>query len=116
LPPPPWVSAQLRATDPRTVRLASGKVQLVEFFAFWSGPSQAMAPIVQALETEYRYRMNFAHLDIDDPATCIFQSQLGFRTGPHYFLLDPQGRVLRQWVGYVTPAEFRQAFNAALSP
>jgi thiol-disulfide isomerase/thioredoxin len=115
LPPPPWVSAQLHATDPRTVRLASGKVQLVEFFAFWSGPSQAMAPIVQGLEPEYRNRMNFVYLDIDDPATRIFQSQLGFRTEPHFFLLDAQGHILQQWVGYVTPAQFRQAFDAALA-
>ncbi len=115
LPPPPWVSAQLHATDPRTVRLASGKVQLVEFFAFWSGPSQAMAPIVQGLEQEYRYRMNFVYLDIDDPATRSFQSQLGFDTEPHFFLLDAQGHILQQWVGYVTPAQFRQAFNAALA-
>jgi hypothetical protein len=28
-------SAELHATDPSSVTLASGKVQLVEFFAFW---------------------------------------------------------------------------------
>lgn len=28
-------SSELHATDPTTVNLASGKVQLVEFFAFW---------------------------------------------------------------------------------
>lgn len=116
LPPPPWVSAQLYATDPSTVRLASGEVQLVEFFAFWSGPSQAMAPIVQSLEDEYRDRVLFTYLDIDDPATRIFQSQLGFRVEPHFFLLDPQGRILRQWIGYVTPDQFRQAFQSALYP
>jgi hypothetical protein len=32
---PPPVRAELAATDPSTVQLASGKVQLVEFFAFW---------------------------------------------------------------------------------
>jgi thiol-disulfide isomerase/thioredoxin len=91
-------------------------VQLVEFFAYWSGPSQAMAPIVQALEAEYRDQMIFTYLDIDNPATRPFQSQLKFRTEPHFFLLDPQGRILRQWVGYVTPAQFRQAFQEALNP
>jgi hypothetical protein len=42
LPPPyeapqtaPVVRAELEATDPATVNLAAGKVQLVEFFAFW---------------------------------------------------------------------------------
>lgn len=32
---PPPVREELHATDPSTVQLASGEVQLVEFFAFW---------------------------------------------------------------------------------
>jgi hypothetical protein len=31
----PAVRTQMEATDPVTVNLASGKPQLVEFFAFW---------------------------------------------------------------------------------
>jgi thiol-disulfide isomerase/thioredoxin len=106
----------LYASDPSTVRLASGEVQLVEFFAFWSGPSQAMAPTVQSLEDEYREQVLFTYLDIDDPATDTFQSQLGFRVEPHFFLLDPQGHILHQWIGYVTADQFRQAFQSALNP
>lgn len=116
LPPPPWVRVPLRATDPRTVRLASGKVQLIEFFAFWSGPSQAMAPLIQGIENEYRERVNFIYLDIDDPATNYFKRELGFRMEPHFFLLDAQGRILQQWVGYVSVTVLRQALDAALSP
>ncbi len=33
--PPPTVSDELRATDPTTVNLATGKPTLLEFFAFW---------------------------------------------------------------------------------
>jgi hypothetical protein len=33
--PPPPVKTTLEATDPSTVILASGKPQLIEFFAFW---------------------------------------------------------------------------------
>jgi thiol-disulfide isomerase/thioredoxin len=98
------------------VLLASGKVQLVEFFAYWNGPSLAMAPVVQQIEQEYRGKANFVYLDVDDPATKDFQRQLGFRIEPQFFLLDAQGRVLRQWVGYVTLDQFRQALNAALYP
>lgn len=32
---PPPLKTQLEATDPHTVSLASGELQLVEFFAFW---------------------------------------------------------------------------------
>jgi len=96
------------------VKLASGKVQLVEFFAFWSGPSQAMAPLVQALEEAYAGEVNFIYLDIDDPDVTTFERELRFRLEPHFFLLDGQGRVLRQWVGYVTTAELQAAIEDAL--
>lgn len=33
--PTPLGSPELKASDPATVSLAAGKVQLVEFFAFW---------------------------------------------------------------------------------
>jgi outer membrane biosynthesis protein TonB len=33
--PPATIDPNLHATDPGTVSLASGRVQLVEFFAFW---------------------------------------------------------------------------------
>ncbi|MBN1146822.1 MAG: hypothetical protein JXA78_06175 [Anaerolineales bacterium] len=114
LPPPPWVSAELHATDPQAVQLASGRVQLIEFFAYWSGTCQAMAPIVHGLEGDYATRMNFIYLDIDDPANLHFKRELGFRMEPHFFLLDAQGRVLRQWIGYVSRQQFIQAFNDAL--
>jgi thiol-disulfide isomerase/thioredoxin len=114
IPPPPWVSANLQATDPDSVELASGRVQLIWFFAFWDGPSQAMAPLVHGLEEQYGERMNFIYLDIDDPDTATFKDALGYRAQPHFFLLDVYGNVLQQWQGYVSVAEFQQAFEAAL--
>jgi thiol-disulfide isomerase/thioredoxin len=102
------------ATDPATVQLASGKVQLVEFFAFWDGTSQAMAPVVLGLETAYGDKMYFVYLDIDNPATAKFQEQLGFQMQPQFFLLDEQGNVIKQWSGSVDETELRAAIDAAL--
>ena len=96
------------------MKLAAGKPQLVMFFAFWSGISQAMAPVVHSLEAQYPDRVIFTYLDIDDPATQSFKQQLGFRVEPHFFLLDAQGNVIKQWVGYVTYDQLRQALDAAL--
>jgi thioredoxin-like negative regulator of GroEL len=86
----------------------------VEFFAFWSGPSLAMAPLVQGVESEYRGRVNFVYLDIDDPATATLKRQLHFRLEPHFILLDDNGNILRQWVGYMSIAQLRQALESAL--
>ncbi|HWQ84311.1 MAG TPA: hypothetical protein VN363_07080 [Anaerolineales bacterium] len=73
-----------------------------------------MAPIVHGLEAEYSERMNFIYLDIDDPDTDPFKSTLGYRIQPHIFLLDEHGKIIGTWLGSVTEAELRQAFDSAL--
>lgn len=73
-----------------------------------------MAPIVHGLEAEYDQRVQFVYLDIDDPQTDPFKRDLGFRYQPHFFLLDPQGEIITQWVGPVSVDPFREAFDSAL--
>ncbi len=104
----------LEASDPTKVQLASGKVQLVEFFAFWDGISKAMTPVMLKLVGDYGTRMNFIFLDVDNPAIAKFKSQLGYKTQPEFFLLDKQGNILKQWSGSVDEAELRAALDAAL--
>ena len=111
---PPWISSELEATDPATVKLASGQVQFIEFFAFWSGTSQAMAPLVHGLEEQYGSQVRFIYLDIDDPANQPFKEELRYRYQPHFFLIDGEGNILNQWVGYVSVGEFVGSIEYAL--
>jgi thiol-disulfide isomerase/thioredoxin len=104
----------LQATDPATVQLASGKLQLVEFFAFWDGTSKASAPFMNALEVEYGEQINFIYLDIDDPANDLLKKQLGFRLQPHLFFLDEKGNIIQQWEGSIDAAELREAIASEL--
>ena len=73
-----------------------------------------MAPVVHGLEARYRDRVNFVYLDIDDPATRPFKSQLGYLVQPHLFLLNGQGSPLNQWLGYTSEAELEAALLAAI--
>ncbi|HSQ26189.1 MAG TPA: thioredoxin domain-containing protein [Anaerolineales bacterium] len=114
VPPPAWISSKLVATDPNEVILASGKVQLVQFFAFWCGPCQAMAPLIHGLEDRYQDQMNFIYLDIDDPDTAELKEQLSYQSQPHFFLLDEYGIILEQWLGAVPVDVLTQAIEAAL--
>jgi len=114
LPYPPWLSVQIYASDSEKVRLAAGKPQLIMFFAYWSGPSLAMAPIVKGIEKEYCDRVNFIYLDIDNPLTASLKQALHYRSEPHFFIVDSKGKVLREWVGYVSVEQLREAIEAAL--
>jgi len=106
--------AEFHASDPQTVVLASGRMQLVEFFAYWCAVCKAMAPTVHGLENAYAGQMDFIYLDRDDPATLALQEQLGYIYQPHFFLIDGNGVVLAQWRGYVDGQELQSALVAAL--
>lgn len=67
--------------------------------------------MVHGLEVEYYDRINFVYLDIDDSHNNEFKRMLGYRVQPHIFLLDGEGNILQQWLGIVSEAEFRAAFD-----
>jgi hypothetical protein len=73
-----------------------------------------MAPIVHGLEAKYHGQINFAFLDVDDPLTEPFRKELGFRFQPAFYLLDAEGNVLKQWLGFVPAEEFEAEFAKAL--
>jgi hypothetical protein len=92
------VRSKLVASDPATFQLASGKNQLVEFFAFWSPMSNSMAPVMNGLEESYKDSINFLP-DIDDPANALYKLLLG-KASTH-FICWMEGSVLNDWEGYV---------------
>ena len=106
--------SQFHVNDPATVELASGEYQFVEFFAYWCGTCRALAPLLNGLEDQYKDRIHFVYLDIDNPATQPFKKDLHFRIEPEYYLLDGQGKVVKQWSGYVSKEELQAAFDAVL--
>ena len=112
LPPP--IRTELFASDPEQFELVSGEVQLVEFFAYWCVACRSQADGIHQLEALYGSRMNFVYLDIDDPANQKFEQALGFSYEPDFFLLDPQGRTLQEWSGWVRIEDIRNAIEGAL--
>jgi len=66
---------------------------------------------VHGLENTWGDQINFVYLDIDDPRTEPFKRQLGYRVQPHMFLLDEQGTVVQQWLGYVEGETLEAAFQ-----
>ncbi|MEJ2599216.1 MAG: hypothetical protein P8Z00_12845 [Anaerolineales bacterium] len=100
--PIPSLRTNLLATDPATVKLVSGKPELIVFFAYWDGNSRIMMPDLLNLQDQYGTQVNFIYLDIDDPATSPLKRALYFDaygTMPQTFLLDKDGKIIRKWLG-----------------
>ena len=70
---------------------------------------------MHGLEGQYCDDVNFVYLDVDDNATQQFKNALGYVYQPHLFLLDRDGNILNQWVGYVQGEELESAISNALS-
>lgn len=66
------------------------------------------------LEARYGDRIQFTYLDIDDPNTADIKRALGYRVQPHLFLLDGQGNVVKQWLGFVNESDFIAEFDKVL--
>lgn len=93
---------------------ATGRPQLVEFFAFWCSTCARVRPIVHALEAEYWGEVDFVYLDIDDPDNREAMSEYGFTSQPYFVLLDEDGEVQETFFGYQTEETFRPALDALL--
>ena len=73
-----------------------------------------MAPIVHGLEAKYNSQINFVYLDIDDANTQRFKEVLDYIYQPHIFLLDENGNIIQQWVGYVSLTELETVLVSAI--
>lgn len=107
------VRSDIKVTDPKLFQFVSGRVQLVEFFAYWSPISKSMAPVLNVLADRYEDRINFVFLDIDAPENSLYKHLLGTRLPPIFLILDPHGIVIDTWDGYVSSTELENALQAA---
>lgn len=69
-----------------------------------------MQPIVYGLEKEYGEQIAFERLDIDDLDTADARVRYQFRYQPHFILLDAEGNIVQEWLGYNSANVFEEAF------
>ena len=66
--------------------------------------------MVHGLEASYFGRIKFTYLEISNPLNDDFRNYLGFKYRPSFYLLDANGNILHQWVGYQTQEQFENEF------
>ncbi len=82
---------------------------LVDFYADWCGPCKMMAPVVEALATEYEGKVKIGKLNVDQSPNTA--GQYGIMSIPT-LLFFKNGEVVNKIVGAVPKADLEQALNA----
>lgn len=99
---------QVGDTDFQREVLEAKEPVLVDFTATWCPPCRFIAPIVDALATEYKGRMKVAKLDVDLHQTSA--QEYGVRSLPT-LLLFKEGKVVKQLVGAAPRAKIEETLR-----
>ena len=67
--------------------------------------------MVHGLEAKYFGKIKFSYLEISNTQTEEFRNTLGLKYRPSFYLVDGQGNILHQWLGYQTQEQFEEVFT-----
>ena len=97
--------------DFETQVLQSDQPVLVDFWATWCAPCRAIAPSLDSLSDQYKGKVKFTKLNIDDNQDT--PQQYGIRSIPT-LLIFKGGKVVEQIVGAVPRSKIEAALVKAL--
>ena len=87
-------------------------VSLVDFYATWCGPCRMLSPIVEETESEYKDKVKFAKLDVDDLSEIAAQYAINAIPALLFF---KDGQLLEKSVGFVDKEELVSIINSILA-
>jgi Peroxiredoxin len=142
--PQPILDAENKAATGAPIKLSSysGKVLLVNLWATWCGPCRMETPELVKLHKEFQDRgVEMVGLSTEDPdaseasvSDFVREFKVDYQVGwanrdvaltlmqgrgsiPQSFIIAPDGRILKRFIGFnpqATPAQLKQALEDAL--
>ncbi len=89
--------------------IQSEKPVLVDFFATWCGPCQAMTPILKEVAGELKDDVRIIKIDVDRNPAIASQYQI---RGVPTFMLFKEGKMLWQQSGMISKGQLKQVIQS----
>lgn len=84
---------------------------LVDFWAKWCAPCQAIAPILEELAKEYTGKLNFAKVDVDENSSLAAKYSIA---AIPTMLIFKGTQPIKQVTGYKSKKELKKILDAVL--
>ncbi len=85
---------------------------LIDFYADWCPPCQAMKPILEKLEEKYKGQVEIVRVDVDAPENRSLVLKYRIVSIPTFIFINSKGEVSKKIIGYremeVMENEFRK--------
>ena len=84
-------------------------IKFLDFWAPWCGPCQMMKPVIEELEKEYKDKVEFVKINVDEDS--ITASKYGVMGIPT-FIIEKDGKEIARKTGHTSKEELKKLINS----